>query len=168
VYKKRLRIAWAIIDETDLPLVEPYLWRLHNAGYAWVYTDAKGRHGTSMHRHLCGLAADDPREVDHLNGDRLDNRRSNLRVCTRAENAQNSPSRFGTSRHRGVSWNFKREKWVAQGKINGRNYYLGQFDDELAAARVAAAWREEHFTFANVARDVIPQVDERDDLKEAA
>lgn len=162
IYRKRVRIAWALIDEADVQVIEPHLWRLHNAGYPWIHTDAKARQGTSMHRLLCGLAPDDPRVVDHINGDPLDNRRANLRVCTPAENGQNHPSRPGTSRFRGVSWNARLKKWVAQGKLNGKVHYLGIFDDELAAARVAAEWRKEHlpFTVESRAQVLRPRVDD--------
>lgn len=165
VYKGRLRVAWALIDEADVELVEPYLWRLHS-GYPWVYTDENAYRGMGMHRLLCELACSDPREVDHINGDPLDNRRANLRVCTRALNGQNMPSRLGTSRFRGVHWNTARSKWIAQGKVHGKTHYLGIFDSEHEAAQVAAAWRGENLPFTNVARDVLPDLSERATIKE--
>ena len=157
VYKKRQRVAWAIIDDADLTLIEPHLWRLHVEGYAWVHNDEKGRRGIGMHRMILGAEADGL-EVDHVNGNRLDNRRCNLRVVSRAENAQNHPSRRGTSAHRGVTR--RGDRWIAQGKVGGRNHYLGIFDDELTAARVAAEWRREHLPFTNAERDVVPVCDE--------
>jgi hypothetical protein len=102
-----------------------------------------------MHREVLGLAADDSRVVDHVNRDRLDNRRSNLRLLSAAENAQNQgPARGSTSRFRGVHWCASRRKWVARVKIDGRHRNLGRFDDELEAARVAAAYRAEHMPFS--------------------
>lgn len=154
VYKGRLRVAWLLVDDADLHLVEPYLWRRHPYGYPCRY-GADGK-TVLLHRALFGLVPGDGQEADHINGDPLDNRRENLRVCTRAQNGQNMPSRAGTSRFRGVSWNTRLAKWVAQGKVNGTVHYLGRFDSETEAAQVAAAWRGEHLPFTNVARDVCP------------
>ena len=72
--------------------------------------------------------------VDHVNRDRLDNRRSNLRVCTQSQNLANSPKlRGGSSRFKGVS--IRRGRWRAQIGISGKIIHLGYFTDEAAAAR---------------------------------
>jgi hypothetical protein len=75
--------------------------------------------------------------VDHINGDTLDNRRENLRVCTRKENNQNCNKR-GTlpkSKYKGVVWVKKVGKWKAQIKSDKKTIYLGYFKDELLAAK---------------------------------
>lgn len=79
--------AYALIDAEDYELVVGHRWWLSTAGYAF----AKGADGRSvlMHRLLMGCARGDQREVDHHNRNRLDNRRSNLRFCTHAENMAN-------------------------------------------------------------------------------
>jgi len=75
-------------------------------------------------------------DIDHINGNRLDNRLVNLREATRAQNIQNKSANIGsTSRHRGVSWNTLRKAWIVQIYIAGKNVYLGQFHCEEAAAR---------------------------------
>lgn len=74
--------------------------------------------------------------VDHINGNALDNRRCNLRVCTVRENAYNrKPNANSSSQYRGVTWLGHKGKWQAGIKVDGRNHHLGQFDDEKAAAR---------------------------------
>ena len=77
-----------------------------------------------------------PGDVDHINGNRQDNRISNLRPASRAENLRNQiGSRGGTSKYLGVSWSTRRRKWIATVKPSGRNAkYLGQFDCEIDAA----------------------------------
>jgi hypothetical protein len=99
-----------------------------------------------MHRLIMGLADDDPRQVDHANGDRSDNRRSNLRIATQSQNLGNSRKRAGTtSRYKGVSWHKQNKKWVAYIGVDGSLHHLGCFTSEEAAARAynraaRAAW----------------------------
>jgi hypothetical protein len=78
------------------------------------------------------------RELDHRNGNRVDNRMSNLRPAARKENARNTGKRAGTSsKFKGVSWNRRLGKWEGYvgGGINGkRKTHLGFFDDPQDAA----------------------------------
>ncbi len=94
----------------------------------------------------------DPEIIDHINGDRSDNRLCNLRSCTVAQNSQNKlVLASGSSRFRGVSWNVSKRKWQAKIRANGRIIHLGRFHDEIAAARAYdAAAREFHREFAIV------------------
>jgi hypothetical protein len=77
--------------------------------------------------------------VDHINGDRLDNRRANLRFCTLAQNKQNSrPYRGGTSRYKGVSWKRTGKgtgKWLARIRVDGKDIHLGFHKEEEEAAK---------------------------------
>jgi hypothetical protein len=81
-------------------------------------------------------------EIDHINGNKSDNRISNLRLATRSENCRNSKlSPLNTSGSKGVSWNKARNKWTAQIKINGRQKHLGVFknvEDAKSAYAIAA------------------------------
>lgn len=85
-----------------------------------------------------------PAEIDHINGDRADNRIANLRQASRAENMRNCRKRRdNTSGRKGVSWDNRDRKWYAKIKVNSKDTYLGVFDcpDEAAAAYEAAAER---------------------------
>lgn len=75
------------------------------------------------------------RQVDHINGDRADNRIVNLRLATHSENQQNRrrPSN-NTSGHKGVSWIKRYQKWQATIRVGRRNINLGRFDTKEAAA----------------------------------
>lgn len=69
-------------------------------------------------------------EVDHINGNKLDNSKENLRLATRGENNRNVTKRkSNTSGFKGVSWNKGSGKWVANIGYNGKQIYLGLFTD---------------------------------------
>jgi hypothetical protein len=94
-------------------------------------------------------------EIDHINGERADNKPTNLREASRAENAHNAVRRRNnTSGLRGVSWNRERRKWAAQICIQGRQCNLGRFDTKEDAFRaVLRAWAMER-PFQPLPRDM--------------
>ena len=96
-----------------------------------------------MHRFI--INAPTGREVDHLNGDGLDNRRDNIRLCNSAQNkcAFRRKRAGSTSKYRGVYWHAQKQKWRVRVKKDGKDYSLGLFASEIdaAVARDAAALR---------------------------
>ncbi len=141
--------ALARVDDGDAAVLE-HRWHLSNRGYVkrTLYPDGGGQVAVFLHRVVMGLEHGDLREVDHENGDKLDCRRSNLRVCTHAENMQNLHTVSGLSKYRGVSWYAKSGKWRASARIAGCSYSLGLYWDEQDAARAAAAFRAAHMPFS--------------------
>lgn len=95
-------------------------------------------------------------QVDHIDGDRRNNRITNLRACSPKENSRNAKRRVdNTSGLTGVSWTASRKKWRAFIRINGRNTYLGLFANKDEAARIYADASVQHrgeFTPAHVAK----------------
>jgi len=86
-----------------------------------------------MHREI--LLVDGSQEIDHINGNSLDNRKANLRVCTHRQNTQNSGKREGcNSRFKGAYWNKNRGKWHARIGHRGKQIHLGYFESEAAKA----------------------------------
>lgn len=149
--------AHAIIDASDAHLAE-HRWCVLVSGYVMRQGYVGGvRRAIFLHRTVLGLAPNDERQGDHVNGDRLDCRQSNLRPATAAQNTQNVPGRKGTSAYRGVSWDASRAKWFASARLNGKTVHIGRFVEERAAAEAASAFRLQHMPFTNEARSVHPR-----------
>jgi hypothetical protein len=139
----------ALVDAADAAMVGAYSWRIHREGYAERRVYAGGKVlAVLMHRELLGLVRGDGHQVDHVNGNTLDNRRANLRVCTNAENHQNLHERP----YRGATWEARRNLWQARAKLAGKTHHLGRFATREEAATVAAAFRREHMPFSADAR----------------
>jgi hypothetical protein len=148
-YANCRRRGVALVDVADAEAISAYRWSMHsNRGYAVRMAPVGGKQRlVLMHRFLLGLGLGDP-DVDHINGDTLDNRRENLRVCTHAQNQQNLHERP----HRGTTWDAHRSRWKAQVMLAGKNHFLGRFDTREEAAEVAAAFRREHMPYSVDAR----------------
>lgn len=97
-----------------------------------------------------------PPEIDHANLDRADNRIVNLRAATRSQNQANTPARpYNTTGLKGVTFNKQRQKYRAQIHRNGRQFYLGCFDDPIAACEAyRSAANEIYAEFARSAHDL--------------
>jgi hypothetical protein len=89
-----------LADDEDAEFIRSHKWSASHLGYA--RTTIRGR-TEMLHRLLMGLLPGDKRQVDHANGNRLDNRKSNLRVCSVRENRRNVRKRKdNTSGYKGV------------------------------------------------------------------
>lgn len=95
-------------------------------------------------------------QIDHINGDKADNRLDNLRVVTAQGNAKNRPLRSdNTSGHVGVYWVTETKQWMAQIKVDGRQVTIGRyktFEDAVVARKKA---EEVHGYHANHGRRLI-------------
>jgi HNH endonuclease/AP2 domain len=137
------------VDDDDVPLVTRHKWQVRNGYVARSTRFPDGHRGALyLHRVLLGLQPGDSREVDHINRDKRDNRRANLRIVPgRFAQMQNMPGR-GRSRLRGVSWHSQHGKWVAYATLNRKQHYLGIYADPEEAGRVAAEFRRQHMPHA--------------------
>lgn len=134
--------AHALVDDEDFERVSGMRWSVNGRGY--VTGDWDGRR-EALHRVVMGLVPGDGLEVDHENRDRLDCTRGNLRVTTRAGNAQNTVARPGArSRFRGVSWFRARGYWRARYD----RVTVGYHRDEVQAAVLIERWRQQHAPMA--------------------
>ena len=92
---------------------------------------------TSVRMHRVITGAPKSRQVDHINGNGLDNTRINLRLCDASQNQANRGKPINCkSGFKGVSWNKQKRKWIAFIQVLGKHIYLGGFDCKIYAARV--------------------------------
>ena len=130
----------AIIDAADAELVRPFSWCLSSQGYVrtGVRRQRWGHEVVRLHRLIMGLVKGDGQTVDHIDGNKLNNRRNNLRVCTHAENCRNQKKSVNnTSGYKGVFLHKKTQKWGARVRYNRVLYYAGYCHDTPEAAAAA-------------------------------
>ena len=138
-------IAHALVDDGDATSVSKWAWHLTPGGYA-VRSGGTGV-TISMHRWILGLKPGNPLQGDHRNRNKLDNRRSNLRIVTSAQQSQNISAVEGkASRYRGVSR--AKDKWRAAITIQGKTRSLGVFVLEERAALEALWARRKHYPYS--------------------
>lgn len=124
------RGLWALVDAEDYAALNAVRWTAKRAFNTW-YARRRLPDNTSeyMHQRLAGGA-----EVDHGNGNGLDNRRSNLRPCTHALNCRNQRRASTPSGYKGVSRASDDSAWRATIALNGRQRALGRFTSAYDAA----------------------------------
>ena len=137
---KKIRLTqgkFALVDDDDFDWLNQWKWQFTKNGYAG--TDFGGRKNKKkilMHRLI--NETPDSFVTDHVNRNKLDNRRNNLRTVTQRQNTLNSNlSKNNTSGHNGVDW--YKNRWVARIKFNYKNIYLGRFEkleDAIAARKL--------------------------------
>lgn len=136
----------ALVDDEDYEQLSKYKWTATDEGYAFRMAKViGGREKISMHRFLMGIGKNDPRQVDHINGNAQDNRKENLRICSQSENLKNykKPS-TNTSGYKGVSWSTATNKWKAQIRVNNEVKYLGVYENAEDAHRAYCAASEKY------------------------
>lgn len=137
----------ALVDDADFDWLSRRKWFAHRKktrpGSTYYARSSTGGNFL-MHRVILGLKHGDARQCDHVDGDGLNNQRSNLRVCTGSQNQHNQrPQKGGSSQYKGVSRDRETGKWAAQirgDKVSdchrrGKLIFLGYFEAEIDAAR---------------------------------
>ncbi len=126
----------AIVDDADFDFLIKFKW-CASGGHKTDYA-VRGKNGRiiQMHRLIMGDPPFLRAQVDHIDGNGLNNQRHNLRWCTKAQNRRNEPKRKGYSnKFKGVSFDPRREKFRCYIKIAGKQQWLGYFSSEVEAAR---------------------------------
>ena len=129
----------ALIDQSDAEMTSKIKWYAceTNAGYFYAACHGGNCHSSKihvfMHRYLMGEPTG--MKVDHRNGDSMDCRRENLRICTQSQNVRNRRKVRGSSKYKGVHFQATRNKWAVQISENGKSQHVGLFSDEREAAK---------------------------------
>jgi hypothetical protein len=134
---------FAIIDDEDYERINQHKWFISTNKSSATNYAVRNRKSTEknkiklaqikMHREILNYF--DYLTVDHINGNGLDNRRINLRLCTVFQNTHNLRTRkTNTSGYKGVVWYKAGKYWQAQIKVNYKNIYLGRFLNKKEAA----------------------------------
>lgn len=119
----------AIVDVADYDWLSEFKWYAAFASniQSFYAVRRSGHDRVYMHREILGLVGGDKRFGDHISGDTLDNRRSNLRVATHAENKRNQcKQKNNTSGYKGVCW-YVNQGWIARITVDNKRIFLGSF-----------------------------------------
>lgn len=114
-----------LVSPEDAGRVRERRWYRRRAKDGRVYVTSRGASGKTVHLHRFIMAAPDGVEVDHINGNPLDNRRENLRLCNRKQNLANRPGLASVRMHHG--------KWVARTARDGSERRIGSYDSKEEA-----------------------------------
>lgn len=148
--------AKAMVSDADYARLMEHRWFMVSG-----YPARQRKGGVVIYMHNAIRPPSAGEQVDHRTRDRLDNRRSNLRLIPSGAQAQNTPARSGglpqfspprRSLHRGVSWHSARGRWRATVSHDGRQHFCGYFDKEDDAADAARRKRREILPFAETQR----------------
>lgn len=143
----------ALVDDSDFDFLNQWNWWLKADRYNFYATRETTRRSPFPRRtilmHRLIMTCPTNMEVDHIDGNGLNNTRSNLRVCTHHQNSANRRKKVSSSsRFKGVSWKEKDKRWESRIGVGNKVVYLGQFKIEEEAAlaydRIAKEWRGEY------------------------
>lgn len=134
-----------LVDESDADFVRRFSWSPQNVNGSIYARCRRGSNGKDILLHRLITGAKSGQEVDHINGDTLDNRRSNLRIVTHSQNNLNKTMPVtNKSGFKGVCACRQTGRWIAQIRINGKQTHLGRFDTPEDAARIYDDAAREH------------------------
>ena len=132
----------ALVDDDDFEELNKYKW------YAWKHRNtyyairrSSEKNLNRMHRLILNPFSNE--QIDHMNGNGLDNRKENLRIVTNRENQQNRINQIKSSKYTGIYWNKRDKTWQAMIRVDGKKKFIGCFKNEMDAAsayRVACVY----------------------------
>ena len=146
---KKIKLTFgqsALVDNEDFDWLNQWRWYCNAQGYAvrkpYVRgSGKKNQKGLSIRMHILVNKTPEGMETDHVNRDRLDNRKCNLRSVTSSQNKFNTKIRIdNTSGHKGVVWDKENAKWRVTLTANGKTINMGRFNliKDAITARIKA------------------------------
>jgi len=131
---------YTIVDDEDYIKLNKWNWHILKG----KHTHYAVRRSMIMHREI--MNCPNNKQVDHINGNGLDNRKENLRICNQSQNNANMRiSKRNTSGYKGVSWHKECKKWRVRIQINSKMIELGRFSDINDAKNVYDEFSKKHF-----------------------
>jgi hypothetical protein len=122
-----------LIDNEDWKEVKKHKWSINNPSKRAKYVRSS-KH-ILLHRYIMNASKD--KEVDHINGNPLDNRKQNLRICNKNENSKNRKVNINSSSgYRGVYWDMESNKWAVAISFNKKRIKIGRFKRKTDAALI--------------------------------
>ena len=141
----------ALVDDEDYERLNEYKWNLAKPYYASTNIYINNER-TMKRMHLLILDGIKGKEIDHIDGNGLNNQKNNLRLVNRSQNCMNRNKRKNcSSKYKGVSWDKNEKKWRVHICINKKIKYLGRFENEIKAANAYNKAAKELFNeYANL------------------
>lgn len=130
-----------LIDRKDLELFSKHAWYIDRSKKGQTFYLVRNGLNRTVGFHLDLMSVPKGLEVDHINGNGLDNRRSNLRIVTHKQNQQNQRKRRDArGKFHGVFWSSRDASWQAQARINGKRKTICRHKNERTAAIIRENW----------------------------
>lgn len=138
---------FTLVDDEDYEEFNKHKWYASKEGYVFYAQRSTYNPHKILRMHREILNALPTQQIDHINGNGIDNRKSNLRFCNHSQNQGNQThkKRIGTSKYRGVHWAKKDKFWVSGIVVNGEKQHLGSYFNEEAAAKAYDRAARKHF-----------------------
>jgi hypothetical protein len=124
----------ALVDDDDFEYINQWKWYF-NGKYATRNKPITSSYRVPEYMHRVIVNTPEGMDTDHINHNKLDNRKQNLRISTRAQNKYNmTKNSRNTSGYKGVSWSTVRNKWEVRISHNGKSFFVGRFSSLKNAA----------------------------------
>jgi hypothetical protein len=145
---------FALVDDEDYKELTKHKWYAHRNKSTFYprrslpYVDGIQQ---KQYLHVFLLGSSPNKEIDHRDGNGLNNQRNNLRMCTQSQNSMNRHGSHGKCKFKGVSWYEGPKRWRSQIAVGGKREYLGIFFCAVKAAKAYDKAAKEYFgEFANL------------------